>query len=129
MELDLKVENNVIVMTHSGPVDREFASQLYEQVQQLSSETGIKKVLIDVRNSPTALKTMERYEMAKEIAEKMKGFKIASVQTEPLYHPKKLGETVAATRGLDIRVFLDLDEAWEWLGVPGGSGRDGEDDR
>jgi len=37
---------------------------------------------------------------------------------EPVFNPKKFGETVAVNRGMLIRMFDNLEEALQWLATP-----------
>jgi type II secretory pathway component PulJ len=51
----------------------------------------------------------------------------AYVLQEPMLHPKRLAETVAANRGMWIKVFDNLEEALERLGVTGTASAKGGD--
>ena len=50
-------------------------------------------------------------------AGKLKHLQIACVGTLPVIDPHKLGEKVAAARGLHLKVTAGIEEALAWLGV------------
>ena len=117
MKIDLKVYNNFVLFTHSGSETDEEGKVFFDQFKQISSETGIKKILVDIRKFRKKLSNMETYEYAVSLANTMRGFTIATVQNEDLYDPKKFGENVAVNRGLNLRVFQTMEEAYDWLDV------------
>jgi hypothetical protein len=78
------------------------------------------KVLIDANNVEGQLSTLDRYEGASFLSEHhisgpVRITAIAIAGQEPLIDPDRFGETVARNRGVNGRVFTDLDEAVAWL--------------
>jgi hypothetical protein len=78
------------------------------------------KVLIDASGVKGQLSTLDRYEAASflssQTAQQALRIKaIALAGKEPLIDATRFGETVARNRGVNGRVFSDLDEAIEWL--------------
>lgn len=78
------------------------------------------KVLIDASAVKGQLSRLDRYEVAtflsSQTAQQPLRIKaIAIAGKEPLIDPARFGETVARNRGVNGRVFFDLDEAIEWL--------------
>jgi hypothetical protein len=61
----------------------------------------------------------ERYEWAVRVADLQAGFvpriRVALLGQEPLIHPERFGEIVAARRGAVARTFTDEDGALRWL--------------
>jgi len=77
-------------------------------------------VLVDMRAVTGGPPTMsERYELAVAAAEMQASRKprirMAVLGHEPMVHPERFGEIVAANRGADGRVFTDEAVALEWL--------------
>lgn len=78
------------------------------------------KVLIDAFGVSGDLTTMDRYEAGRAWAKlnnsgpfTFTAFAIAG--KSPLIDPSHFGETVARNRGMNARVFNDLDEAVAWI--------------
>ena len=83
-------------------------------------EAGREAMLVDVRAVTGREPTMaERYEWAVRIAELQARYKprvrVALVGNEPLVHPERFGEIVAARHGAEVRVFTDESLALAWL--------------
>ena len=78
------------------------------------------KVLIDANGVKGQLSTLDRYEGASFLSEQnisrlVRIRAVAIAGPEPLIDPDRFGETVARNRGVNGRVFTDLDEAIMWL--------------
>lgn len=78
------------------------------------------KILIDANSVEGNLSTLHRYEGASFLSELIiqesnKITAIAMAGKKPLIDPTRFGETVARNRGVNGKVFLDLDEAIKWL--------------
>ena len=114
--------------THADYVRIEFSGEfslaaalpLCERCFQIAAEAGREAMLVDVRAVTGREPTMaERYEWAVRIAELQAAYKpriqIALVGHEPLVHPERFGEIVAARHGAMARTFTDEALALEWL--------------
>jgi hypothetical protein len=85
------------------------------------------KVLIDGRDLKGNLKVMERFYygefVAHAVARSVEGGgisyppKFAYLLTPPIRDPGRFGETVAANRGMFMRTFENIDDAFAWLGL------------
>ena len=110
----------------SGMFTVESAFAAYERAFALAAEAGRPAVLVDIRTLSGREPTMaERYQWAVRIAELQAEYKprilVALVGNEPLVHPERFGEIVAARHGAMARTFTDATQALEWLvGKPGG---------
>jgi hypothetical protein len=80
-------------------------------------ESCINKVLITQTADVRELTTMEMFTFATELHDLgFTGFYIAFHDEEVAKHPNNLfGETVAVNRGIIGKVFLNLEEAEEWI--------------
>jgi len=73
-------------------------------------------MLLDLREiTGGRIRDMDRYDLAVLAARDSVGAPIALVATEALVDPRRFGEVVARNRGLNVRVFTDMDEATAWL--------------
>jgi len=60
--------------------------------------------------------TLDRYRLgASVVVFSRKLRKVATVAQAEFVDPRKFGEQVARNRGVNVRVFTDLDEAQRWL--------------
>lgn len=80
-----------------------------------------KKILVDITKVTGNVPFFERFQYAEALAQyKAKHAltevsKIALLGKEPLVDKKRFGETVAVNRGVNIKVFTELNDALIWL--------------
>ena len=104
----------------SGTFSQESALEVYERAFALASEAGRPGVLVDIRAVTGREPTMaERYQLAICVAEAQAAtrprIRFAMLGHEPMIHPERFGEIVAANRGADARVFTEEALALAWL--------------
>lgn len=104
----------------SGTFSQESALDVYQRAFALASEAGRPAVLVDIRAVTGREPTMaERYEQAICVAEAQAATKprirFAMLGHEPMIHPERFGEIVAANRGAHARVFTEEAPALDWL--------------
>lgn len=104
----------------SGTFSLESALEAYERAFALASEAGRPAVLVDIRTVTGREPTMaERYQLAVCVADAQAATKprirFALLGHEPMIHPERFGEIVAANRGADARVFTEDELALAWL--------------
>jgi len=126
-DYEVKKEAGRLFVNDSRPVTAETIQQFCEKMPELARESGVSKILVDHRDIPNTLSTMERYRYATEIANHFRGIKIAFVQDAPLRDPTRFGETVAVNLGANIRLFTTLEDAYDWLEVEPASKLDAGD--
>lgn len=95
-------------------------TQVFRDALDAAHEHKRFKVLIDANNVKGQLSTLDRYKGASFLSEQnlsgpVRVTTIAIVGQEPLIDPGRFGETVARNRGVNGRVFTDLDKAIVWL--------------
>jgi hypothetical protein len=113
----VKKESGFLRVTDSRPVTAETIQQFCVKIPEVARDSGVSRILVDHRDIPNTLSTMERYRYAAEIAKHFRGIKIAFVQDAPLRDPRRFGETVAVNLGANIRLFSTLEEAYDWLEI------------
>jgi hypothetical protein len=103
-----------------GEFTPDSAIAVYERVFALAAESGQEAVLVDIRRLAGREPTIaERYEQAVRLADlqaaRTPRIRFALLGHEPIIHPERFGEIVAARRGADMRVFTEEALALEWL--------------
>lgn len=104
----------------AGEFTPDSAIAVYERVFALAAASGQEAVLVDIRQLTGREPTMaERYEQAVKLADlqaaRTPRIRVALLGHEPIIHPERFGEIVAARRGADMRVFIEEALALEWL--------------
>lgn len=79
--------------------------------------SGVSRVLCDERDLEYRLNTLDIYESAAFIADHAPGVARVAIACNPRdIDDGRFWETVAANRGLTVRVFKDIESARSWLG-------------
>lgn len=110
-------EGGFIRVVDSRRVTAKNVREVCQSIPALAHRFGINKILIDQRDVPNSLSSVERFRYANEFATYFKGLKIACIQDYPLRDPTRFGEAVAVKHGADIKICSTLEEAYEWLDV------------
>ena len=107
------------VVRGRGAYDREKILELQRVSWDTASKDPQGKVLIDVREMTGVTPVNDRYPAGVYIAKLQAEFpaarRVAVVGSPPLIDGRRLVDAVAWNRGANIRTFLDLEEAVEWL--------------
>ena len=101
-----------------GEAERQFIELIDEAVL-----SGATKVLIDGRQMTGSPNSFERFlygtfaacATLEALHKHNASLRFAYVIHEPLRDPKRYGESVAATMGMDVKTFDDENDAVEWL--------------
>ena len=119
MEEDLRISKKpgFLHVQGSGTISPSSMQHFLSRVPDAARDADTQKVLVDARVTQGSLSIMERFEYATRLAEHFRGLKVAFVLHESLQDPGLFGESVAINRGGNIRVFTNLEEACEWLGI------------
>src|SRR5262249_15606807 len=99
---------------------RTFFKMIREAVQH-----PVKKILIDGRGIKGKPEMIERFYFGEYAALTVINYYVDSslsptfafVFREPMVDPARFGETVMVNRGMDVRVFDDIEQARTWLGI------------
>ena len=109
-----------VVLECTGSFTYQSLVHLYEQAFARAVAAGRGAVLIDVRRiagpPPTVLERVNGALVVVRLQESQRPkVRLAVLGKEPIIHPERLGEIVAAARGAVARVFTDEAEALDWL--------------
>jgi len=88
-------------------------------------EERLSKVLIDCREMSGSYSRADRYYINHWLADlnieymhyHLPQLKITSVLTRRMFDPEKFGEKLAMNRGLQVHNTMDIEDAYQWLGV------------
>ncbi len=125
MEYTLQLINNsrVIRAVLSGKWDAQTDKAMALAVMSKVDDTGVDKVLIDMRELRFDLPMINLFERAKELREQRRNFILHSSRVALVYKPTdkkmdddlKFFEDASQNRTLPYRVFKNVDSAVEWL--------------
>jgi hypothetical protein len=110
-----------------GEFSLEEAEGSFREILDAVARHKTEKILLDGRKLKGEPSTIERFlygEFAARMVAKYmrergvpRASQFAYVLQEPVLDPQRFGETVAANRGMWIKVFDNLDDACGWLGA------------
>ena len=123
MELETRLEKDVLCGLFTGSFTLEESKRTFVQLIEKVKERRAVKVLIDgllVTGVPT---TMERFfygefcanEVARLASQDSLTPKFAFALNEPLLDPGRFGENVAFNRGMKVKMFDNITDARSWL--------------
>jgi hypothetical protein len=89
---------------------------LMKEVAGACRQQNVRKVLVNIRAMPGKIKFAERFQVGAEGAEIFRGVaKVGIVDRKEEIN--WFAETVSVNRGADVRIFADIEDAMEWLGI------------
>ena len=127
MELKIEIEprETYLYICVKGNYEINKAKELLRDAIEAAAKHALNKVLVDFRemegNPPTQ---MDRYNCASFMAELLLEMRVtlylpilrfAYVGIAPFFDPSGFGETVAANRGVIIKITDDFEESLAWL--------------
>jgi hypothetical protein len=119
----------------SGEFSMDEAKRTFLEILDAAARHRAGKVLIDGRELKGEPNIIQRFLFARFAAHAVASYpkrdaprtsQFAYILREPMFEPRRFGETVAVNRGMWVRSFDNSDEALEWLGwraadpAPGG---------
>jgi len=104
----------IVVVESSGRIGVQQILETMGAVAALCAERGIHKTLVDARKQDRLPSITDLYEIASNIP---RGIRVALLGAGGVPNEDGLRflETVAKNTGLEVRVFLEEDEALRWL--------------
>lgn len=118
LHIDIELREGLMLVTASGRVAFDTASQFFKQVWDTAAEHQINKILVNSLAMDGELATFERYDLGAEIAaylaERQLDLKVAIVGRLPTVNG--FAVRVARNRGVVAEVFLTQQDALNWLG-------------
>lgn len=105
-----------LVVEVTEPYSLKMMKSVIQQIADTCGEEDLDKVLVDLRTIDETISIMDRYEIGVRVA-KIIGpkIKVAGVAQKALIN--RMAETVTVNRYGKLKVFSDMEEAMEWLGV------------
>jgi len=101
---------------YTGEFSELTGKQCVDAMVEACSQLQLSKALLDCRNMTGEIQILESFMVAK-YGGKMRYFlsKTALVGREDQMLPDNFVENVAANRGINLKIFTDLEEAISWL--------------
>ena len=125
MTFKISARHENLHVTASGEFSLEEAKLSFLEIVEAIRHHKLGKVLIDGRDVTGTPRLLERFFYGHFAAEAVQGLRdrgwdgpalqFAYVLEEPVLHKFRLGETAAASRGMNVRAFDNADEAVDWL--------------
>ncbi len=118
MVKDLKIiqRDGYILFDFSGEFSPDAGKQCIDAMVEACTEAQIPRALLDCRSMTGEIEIMESFMVAK-YGVKMIGSisKFALVGREDQMFPDNFVENVAVNRGINLKLFTDVEEAIHWL--------------
>jgi hypothetical protein len=124
--LEISAESGFLHVGAWGKVSLAEAKRTFTEILGAVARNKVSKVLIDGRGLSGNPQIIERFYFGKFAAQTVMDFvdrgvsrytQFAYVLEVPVLDPKRFGETVAVNRGMCVKVFDNLNDAYEWLGI------------
>lgn|GEM_PF-1734058 len=105
-----------LYVEYSEPYKFNDLIHMMHEVLVVCEKESYKKFLVNISNMTGKVTPMERFELAVKGASLFlyKGRYAVVYRKEEI---NRFAETVGVNRGLNARIFSDMDEAMKWLGV------------
>src|SRR5436190_19059931 len=126
MMLQIHPESGLLNVVATGEFSLEEAKRTFLQTLEASARHACNKVLFDGRRLTGHPEMMERFYYGEFAAETVINLDVPGVSAvtqfayvlkEPVLDPKRFGETVAKNRGMNVKSFDNLEDAFGWLGI------------
>ena len=100
----------------TGDFSEVKGKQCVDAMVEACSQVQISKALLDCRNMTGEIQIFESFKVA-EYGVKMRGIisKIALLGREDQMHPDNFVENVALNRGVNLKIFTDVEAAIDWF--------------
>jgi hypothetical protein len=127
---EIHPDGDLLRVRATGEFSLEEAKRNFLEMMEAVALHKSKRVLVDgqtITGNPRAIERFYYGEFSADVVVQHQtrtgsgSIRFAYVLKEPVLDPKKFGETVAANRGMLIKVFDNLEEALEWLSTPSAS--------
>src|SRR4051794_5760519 len=121
IEVDIIAGDEYVCLRCTGPCSLAEVKKVWSQAVDAALEHGNSRVLIDASGVTGDLSMIERYQSSEFLADEImrralgKIKKFAVCGNEPPLDPSRFGELVAVNRGVNAKVFTQLDEAIRWV--------------
>lgn len=118
LEINYKYFKDYLEITISGEFTKDLPKEVNpEFIMKKCKKKGINKVLMNGLKVTGNISTFDRFNIAKIYAHSLLGgnIKFSMVANTDIINPNSFFETVATNRGINVKVFIDLEKAKKWL--------------
>ncbi len=119
MEYSIEIADNgkYIICRVNAPLTAELANTYTPELDRMSRDMGIKRFLLDVRNSRNVLSTVDNYDYAHKEMKEMDLQKDvrSAILTAPDDHSHDFFEIAGQNEGYNLHIFRDEEAAIAWL--------------
>ena len=125
MQIRINAQPPNILVTLSGEFSLEEAKSSFLEIVEALKNYKLGNVLMDGRGLTGEPRLLDRFYYGHFVAEAIQGLKnrgwdgpdlrFAYVLEQPMLDRYRLGETTAASRGMNVKVFDNINEAVVWL--------------
>jgi hypothetical protein len=117
LRVDIAIENELLLVTAHGTLSFDASLHALQQVLNQARQKQVSRILIDAHAVDGALTTLERYDLAKQVATFIQQYqmnpRIALVRKPPV--PDGIGARVSQNLGVTTEMFPARQEALNWL--------------
>jgi hypothetical protein len=124
MALQMSVEAAALIVTATGKFSLKEAERTFVEMMNALIQHKVAKVFFDGRAVEGNPEFMERFYYGEFAAQTVNDYcprerapRFAYVLKEPLLDPRRLGEMIATSRGMDVQAFDNVEQARIWLGM------------
>ena len=117
--LSILDKDSYLLFEFFGEFSIEAGKQCVDRMAEACAKRDRSKVLLDCRKMTGNMPVFERFKVAEYGATKRDRIeRLALLNREDVVLPDNFVENVATNRGMDMKVFTDLEEAIRWLNKP-----------
>ena len=114
--IEVHDKHDYVLVEFVGEFNVEAAKQTIDRAVQACAEYGQPAVLLDCRKMTGSLSIMDRFQVAVYGQTSIgKIARLALVRRPDADPPDRFVETVAVNRGINLKLFTDIEQAIEWL--------------
>jgi hypothetical protein len=122
--LSTSVTSDLLRAVVRGRFSSQAAKKNFLELLDVLAIHRAEKVLFDGRSIMGELTALHRFYYGEFVATAVRKFRMsytdpqfAYVLKPPVFHPSRIGETVAVNRGMNVKAFDNVEDALRWLGV------------
>ena len=114
MDMSFEDADGYLIVRIQGEWTSDTLGQAIQDTANLAKQRGLTRILADLHELAAPSTEFTRFQVGQQ-AVKYFGFhlKVAVVYTEEFTN--KFAENIAVNRGVNLRIFFNLDEAVSWL--------------
>lgn len=116
-EFSIPEDHRYILCRINGPMTVDDARDFSVEINQMSGDSGIKKLLFDVQNAPFVSDVARQYVYVSSEIPKLNLYKDVriAVLIDPTDRSHDFMESMLQKVGINMRVFEDMNRAMRWL--------------